>query len=77
MIAAQEARKRTVCKIQHLASIEMAEIERLIENAIENCEYSVSQDGVLSRSCKEHLESLGYKVETGTQYNESWYCIKW
>lgn len=77
MINAQEARQRTELKIQHLTSIETAEVERLIENAIENCEYSVSQDGVLSQSCKKHLESLGYKVETGTQYNEPWYCIKW
>lgn len=77
MIKAQEARRRTEDKTQHLASIEMADIEELIENAIENCEYYVSQDGVLSQSCRKHLESLGYKVEAGTQYNEPWYCIKW
>ena len=77
MITAQEARKSTTHKIQHLASIEMVKIEKLIENAIEDCEYSVSQDGVLSQACRNHLESLGYKVETGTQYNEPWYCIKW
>ena len=77
MIKAQDARRKTEDKILHLASIEMAEVERLIENAIEDCRCSVSMDGVLSQGCRNQLESLGYKVETGTQYNQPWYCIKW
>ena len=77
MITAKEAREKATYKMHYLASIEMKPIEEMIENAIENCEYSISQDGTLSQFCRNQLESLGYKVETGTQYNEPWYCIRW
>lgn len=77
MITAEEARTRTISKAQKMALAELKEIEELIENAIEDCTYSISQDGVLSQVCKNQLESMGYKVETGTQYNQPWYNIKW
>ena len=77
MITAQEARVRSTNKAHLIASAEIKQIEELIENAIENCEYSISKDGVLSQFCRNQLESMGYKVETGVQYNEPWYCIKW
>ena len=77
MISAKEARERSMCKANLITSVEMAKIEELIQNAIEDCEYKISQDGVLSPICRNQLENLGYKVETGTQYNEPWYCIRW
>ena len=77
MISAKEARERSMCKANLIASVEMAKIEELIQTAIEDCEYKISQDGVLSPICRNQLENLGYKVETGTQYNEPWYCIRW
>ena len=77
MITAKEARRKTEDKILHLASIEMDKIKQLIENAIEDCQCSVSQNGELSQGCRNQLESLGYKVETGNQYNQPWYCIRW
>lgn len=77
MITAKEARERVIYKANQLATIEMKHIEEMIENAIENCEYSISQNGTLSQFCRNQLESMGYKVETGTQYNEPWYCIRW
>ena len=77
MITAKEARERTTYKMHNLASIEMKHIEEMIENAIEDCKYSISQDGTLSQFCRNQLESMGYKVETGIQYNEPWYCIRW
>ena len=77
MITANEAREKATYKMHHLASIEMKQIEEMIENAIEDCKYSISQDGTLSQFCRNQLESMGYKVETGTQYNEPWYCIRW
>jgi hypothetical protein len=77
MLTAQEARQRTTDKEKHLVSVEMKMVEELIENAIEDCKYYISQDGSLSQICRNQLEALGYKVETGTQYNQPWYCIKW
>ena len=77
MITAEEARVRTIRKAQNIALAELKNIEELIENAIEDCTYSISQDGMLSQACKNQLESMGYRVETGTQYNQPWYCIRW
>ena len=77
MFTAKEARERSIYKELLITSAEFSKIEKLINKAIDNGEYSVSQGDVLSKNCRNQLESLGYKVDTGTQYNEPWYCIKW
>lgn len=35
------------------------------------------EDGSLKPETRKKLEELGYKVETGTQYNEPYYSISW
>ena len=77
MISAKEARQKSIYRELLITSGEYSKIEKLIDKATDNGKYSVSQDGVLSSGCINHLESLGYDVETGIQYNEPWYCIKW
>ena len=77
MITAQEARKQSEYNTNALISIELKKIEELIGNAVVAGGFHISQDGTLSQACRNRLESLGYKVETGSQYNEPWYCIKW
>ena len=38
---------------------------------------AISEDGSLKPETRKKLEELGYKVETGTQYNEPYYSISW
>ena len=45
---------------------------------MKNADKSVTLDGTLNKNVSEKLEKiLGYKVDTGTQYNESYYSISW
>lgn len=39
--------------------------------------FLISEDGSLKPETRKKLEELGYKVETGTQYNEPYYSISW
>ena len=49
----------------------------LIEMAIENGEYSVSVAGAVSKKVKGIFETKGYKVNIGSQYNETFTDIIW
>jgi hypothetical protein len=52
-------------------------ISEKINEAISKGKFSISEDGSLSQNCRQKLEELGYKIETGSQYNEPWYSISW
>ena len=77
MITADEARKRTKIVIDNFSTTEMQGIESEINKAINEGYFSISRDGCLARQTIKRLEELGYKVATGTQYNESYYTISW
>ena len=77
MITANEARILAQEYLDINTNIELGIIEEQIRNAVDAGRFYISSDGSLSLYCKGKLESMGYKVETGTQYNEPWYCIKW
>lgn len=52
-------------------------VSTLILEAINNGRRYVSESGILMDSNKEKLRKLGYEVNTGSQYNESYYNITW
>lgn len=75
--SASEANKMTNNVINNCAIQQLEEISNLIKDAIKNGYFSISKDGYLKSKAQKKLEELGYKVETGGQYNNSYYTISW
>ena len=72
-----EANKMTNHVIDSCTTQQLAELSKLIKDAIADGKFSISEDGCLKPETRKKLEELGYKVETGNQYNESYYSISW
>ena len=77
MIPAKEARKIVEQGQNERAIAQLEQIEWELENAIQNGKFNVSLDGVIEAANRRKLESLGYKVSAGSQYNESYFTISW
>lgn len=77
MIPAKEARKIVEQGQNERAIAQLEQIEWELEHAIENGKFNVSLDGVIEAANRLKLETLGYKVSTGSQYNESYFTISW
>lgn len=78
ILSAKEARMLTEKHIEETIASQLGEIGAKIAYAVKNGDKSVTLDGTLNKNISEKLEKiLGYKVETGTQYNESYYTISW
>lgn len=77
LMNAKEAREETNKILNECLTQEFFMIERRINNAIRNGEYSINQNGKLSAYAQSKLKQLGYEVKIGTQYNESYYTINW
>ena len=75
--SASEANKMTNHVIDSCTTQQLAELSKLIRDAIADGKFSISEDGCLKPEIRKKLEELGYKVETGIQYNESYYSISW
>ena len=75
--SASEANKMTNNVIDNCTTQQLAELSKLIRDAIADGKFSISEDGCLKPETRKKLEELGYKVETGNQYNESYYSISW
>ena len=75
--SASEANKMTNNAIDSCTTQQLAELSKLIRDAITDGKFSISEDGSLKPETRKKLEELGYKVETGTQYNEPYYSISW
>ena len=75
--SALEANKMTNNAIDSYTTQQLAEFSKLIRDAIADGKFSISEDGCLKPETRKKLEELGYKVETGNQYNESYYSISW
>ena len=75
--SASEANKMTNHVIDSCTTQKLAELSKLIIDAIADGKFSISEDGCLKPETRKKLEELGYKVETGNQYNESYYSISW
>lgn len=74
---ALEAHKMTNNAIDNCTTQQLAELSKLIRDAIADGKFSISEDGCLKPEIRKKLEELGYKVETGSQYNEPYYSISW
>lgn len=75
--SASEANKITYETIDNRNAQQLSKLSKLINDAIANGKFSISEDGSLDAEIKQKLEKLGYKVQTGSQYNESYYSISW
>ena len=75
--SASEANKMTNHVIDSCTTQQLAELSKLIRDAIADGKFSISEDGCLKPEIRKKLKELGYKVETGSQYNESYYSISW
>ena len=74
---AHEANNMTKHVIDSYTTQQLTELSKLIRDAIADGKFSISEDGCLKPETRKKLEELGYKVNTGTQYNESYYSISW
>lgn len=75
--SASEANKMTNNAINSCTTQQLTELSKLIRDAIADGKFSISEDGCLKPETRKKLEELGYKVKTGTQYNEPYYSISW
>lgn len=55
----------------------MAIATKAINTAIRNGQKRATVDGFMPQAVISELKRLGYEIETGSQYNESFTCIKW
>lgn len=77
VITAKEANTRTLEIISGRITNELSEMMNNIQNEINEGYFYYSNDGYLHEVTKKKLEELGYKVKTGSQYNEPYYTISW
>lgn len=77
VITAKEANTKTFEMISSCMTNELSEIMNNIQNEINEGRFYYSGDGYLHEVTKKKLEELGYKVKTGSQYNEPYYSISW
>ena len=77
LFTAAEARGQTIAWQEEIHRKEVTEIETAIKSAIEQGEFKVEISHHVSSVIKERLSKLGYKVECGQQYNETFTIIKW
>lgn len=77
MLTAEEARLKTKEILNQQKVNESFEVSKNIEDAVNNGLYYYTNNGYLFPETRKYLNELGYKVTTGTQYNESYYTIEW
>lgn len=75
--SASEANKMTYETIDNCNAQQLSKLSKLINDAIANGKFSISEDGSLDTEIKQKLEKLGYKVYVGSKYNEPYYSISW
>lgn len=77
MISAKEARKTVDTYESKAVKEEISRVENEILAAVTEGLYDTSIDGYLKPQTKKYLQGLGYDVQSGSQYNESYTTIKW
>lgn len=77
MISASEARRRSQQNFENKNKVILDEIERNIQKAIVAGKFTITSDGNVSQEVQAALRTLGYRVDVGSQYNQSYYTISW
>lgn len=77
MISAKEARDMTESNQNVVNKDQLIVCENSILNAAEKLLNTTTLDITLTPYVKKHLESLGYNVKVGNQYNETYTTISW
>ena len=62
---------------ENCVSEELSRMETLISEAVKEGRFSVYGEGHMQEATKQELERLGYKVEMGSQYNDSYFSVSW
>ena len=74
---ASEANRKTKENIEDCCTQQLYEISKKISEAIMNGKFSITSDGYLETETEQRLNELGYKVDTGMQYNQAYWIISW
>lgn len=77
MYTAKRARAETEAVNRQRVEFGIIKLEAKIKEAVKQGKFSVTIDGTVAEQTREHLKGMGYSIQTGTQYNESYTCIKW
>ena len=77
MISAVEARRQSLQNFEEKNKVILNEIERGIQKAIIAGKFEVTSDGDISPEVQDSLRGLGFRVNVGCQYNQSYYTISW
>jgi hypothetical protein len=77
LISAAEAYKKTQEALKEDDIESLKEINSKILEATKKGKFSVTGLGEISFGARKKIESLGYKIITGFDLNESYYLISW
>ena len=77
MITAKEAHEKSAKVYDKKIEARLDEVFDWINSAIARGEFQICIDGNLPLEVKKRIENLGYTVNTGSQYNESWFTVSW
>ena len=77
MISAYKAKRMAKQITENCVSEELSRVEMLISEAVKEGQFSVCGEGRMQEATKQELERLGYKVEMGSQYNDSYFSVSW
>ena len=77
MLSAVEARKQSLQNFEEKRKEMFYEIERNIRKAIATGKFKITSDGDIPQEVQIDLRELGYRVDVGCQYNQSYYTISW
>lgn len=77
LMTAKEAREKIDKGEDEKSFAIWCNVAKEINQAIENGENNYCKEGSLPESVIRKLQNLGYRVEEGSQYNQSYFMVKW
>lgn len=77
IISADNARERAMCCNTQATKLQLKEISDRIKADADNGKTSSSFSGTILPQVSSELSELGYEIERGSQYNESYYIVRW
>lgn len=77
MISAEQAAQESEKALNKILENELSKIEEGIRKEIQRGSRCYSYDGCITPAVKAKLKNEGYKVTTGSQYNNEYVIIDW